>query len=109
MIGNVHLGYVALAFAAGAAIAVVHFGGLWLTVNRLLVARHPSALATLSFLARMTVTVAGLVMVTSGEWYRLVAAVAGFLVVRLVLARLWGPSGSIEAERGKTARVREAR
>jgi len=81
-----------VAFLAGAALAALFFGGLRFTIQRLPTARRPMLLAGGSVLIRTVVVVAGFVWVGDGEWQRYVAALLGFLLVRLVLVRLWGPT-----------------
>lgn len=82
-----------LALAAGMGLGMFYFGGLWLTVRRLPTARWPAFLSLLSFFARLGVVLFGfyLVMGVGGHWERLLVCLFGFLVVRVILVRLWGP------------------
>lgn len=81
-----------LSFAAGAALGLVFFGGLRLTVERLLTAKNPALLFLASLVLRSAAVVAGLYYVGAGDVRRLVAAVAGLFLMRAALFRLWGPA-----------------
>ncbi len=80
-----------LAFVAGLAVGLFYFGGLWLTVQRLPQAKHPGLLTLMSLIIRLGVTLLVFYLVMAGRWERLLVCLAGFLLVRLVLVRRWGP------------------
>lgn len=78
------------ALAAGVALGIVHFGGLWLTVRRLPAARRPWLWTLGSTLARLAVSVLGLYgVVVYGGWVPLLVCLGGFLGVRSLLIRRW--------------------
>lgn len=78
-----------LAWAAGMGLGLFYFGGLWLTVRQLPTRRHPVPLFLGSFVARTTVVVAGFYFVMGGHWERMLACLAGFIMVRqLLVSRL---------------------
>jgi len=101
----------ALALAAGAAVGLVYFGGLWMTVRRLSDARRPHVWALVSFAARTVVAVATIgLMAWLGGWQALAACMAGFIAMRLVTARMWGPGRAKPgdgAAPGKTGQAAE--
>lgn len=80
-----------LAVMAGAALGLVYFGGLWLTVRRLAGSKRPGLLMLGSFVARLLVTLFGFYLVMDDSWERLLACLAGFLVVRVTLTRALAP------------------
>ena len=85
----------AVALAAGVAVGLFYFGGLWLTVRRLSDAKRPHVWALVSFAARTVVAVAAVgLMAWLGGWQTLAACMAGFIAMRLVTARVWGPGGA---------------
>lgn len=91
-----------LAFAAGIGLGIFYFGGLWLTVLRLPAARHPVLLSFSSFFCRLMVVLAGFYFVMDGHWQRLIVCMLGFLGMRSILVRLWGPeSGERRATRNE--------
>jgi len=72
---------------AGGVLALLHLGGLWMTVRRLPTSRHRVLLTVGSFLLRVALVGAGLVLVLGGDRdpTRLLAALVGFVAVRTVL------------------------
>jgi F1F0 ATPase subunit 2 len=87
-----------LALAAGIVLGTFYFGGLWLTVRRLPTAQRPALLSLLSFFARLGVVLSGFYLVMDGHWQRLLACLLGFLGVRFLLVRRWGPEGMKSSE-----------
>jgi len=86
----------AVALAAGVAIGLVYFGGLWMTVRRLSDARRPHVWALVSFAARTVVAVATIgLMAWLGGWQTLAACMAGFIAMRLVTARMLANPGGL--------------
>ena len=81
-----------VAALAGLALGLFFFGGLRLTVYWIESSQRPLALALGSFVLRLVVATAGFVVVGSGRWERYAAALVGFVVIRLVLLRIWGPT-----------------
>lgn len=75
----------------GLAIGLLDFGGLWLTVRALPSSKRPGLLTAISFVGRLGVAVLGYYVLSTGEWQQPVVAVAGFILVRLLLACRWGP------------------
>lgn len=86
----------------GGGLAGAYLWALWLTVQRLPRSRHPTPRLLASFLARTAVLAAAFVyLVRDGHWERLLAALAGFVVVRtIVVARARGlrPAGVAAGE-----------
>ena len=80
-----------LSLGAGIGLGVFYFGGLWLTVRKLPTAPRPVFLSLSSFFARMAVVLIGFYFVMDGRWERLFVCLLGFLGMRFVLVRLWGP------------------
>jgi F1F0 ATPase subunit 2 len=91
-----------LALAAGIGLGTFYFGGLWLTVRHLPAAQRPSLLGLCSFFGRLGGALCGFYFVMGGHWERLLVCLLGFLGVRVVLVRLWGPgrirSSKLKAE-----------
>jgi F1F0 ATPase subunit 2 len=74
--------------AVGLGLSVVFYGGLWITIRRLLVTRHPVAVTLGSMVFRTALTLAGVVLVARGQWQNALACVAGFVIGRIVVSRL---------------------
>lgn len=82
-----------MALAVGIGLGVLHFGGLWQTIQRLATARQPHLLLWASSLGRLSISVAGFygVMIW-GDWLRLLICLVGFLSIRHFLIRRWRPA-----------------
>ena len=86
------IGKLALAFAAGIALAALYFAGLWWTVRRLPKTHSPHLWTLGSFVLRLTVIVVAVVLIARIHWQYAAAAMAGFILVRLVLVRRMRPA-----------------
>jgi F1F0 ATPase subunit 2 len=75
------------ALAAGVALGVFYFGGLWWTVVRGVAARQPALLFFASLLLRIAVAMLGFYLVAHGSWERLLMCLAGFVMARLIVTR----------------------
>jgi len=80
-----------LAGLGGAALGAVFFGGLWWTVRKGVASRRPALWFLGGGLVRIAIVVAGFYFVGGGQWRRLVCALVGFIVARLVVLRLTRP------------------
>ncbi len=88
-----------LALTAGMGLGIFYFGGLWLTVRRLPTARRPAFLSLLSFFGRLGVVLFGFYLVMGSHWERLLVCLFGFLAIRIILVRLWGPDRTSRSKR----------
>jgi len=88
-----------LAFAGGAGLGFFYFGGLWWTVRRLASTQNVALLFLASFTLRTVLTLAGFYFIafrplSDGSWLLMLTALAGFILIRLLLVRRWGPISS---------------
>jgi len=74
-----------LAVAAGFALGVFFFAGLWWTVRRCLTSKRPALWLLSSLLLRTAVLLAGFYWIAGDSWRRLLACALGFVVARLVV------------------------
>jgi F1F0 ATPase subunit 2 len=75
----------------GSLLAILYFGGLWWTVRRLPIARHPSALYFGSLLLRLAIVLAGLfIVLVYCDWPPLAGCLIGFLGARLLVIQVLG-------------------
>ena len=81
---------VMLSFLTGIAIGGIYFAGLWETVRRLPDAPMPFRTVASSLAVRMTLALGGFYLVSQGQWERMAAAMAGFLLMRGILLRTVG-------------------
>lgn len=74
------------AFVMGTALGLFYFYGLWFTVQRLHGARWAPLWLVASWAVRMALLMAGLYALGHGDWRRLVAALGGIVLARLLLS-----------------------
>jgi F1F0 ATPase subunit 2 len=77
-----------LSFGAGLLLGAVFFGGLWWTIRKGLNSPRPALLFLGSAVLRMGVVVSGFYFVANGQWQRLLACMAGFIIARLAVTWL---------------------
>ena len=70
------------AFALGAAVGGLYFGGLWLTVRRLATARHPKKLLVISYGLRLSLLLAAFYPLAQQGAAAVAAAMVGLLLSR---------------------------
>ncbi len=76
-----------LCFAGGVLLGGLFYGGLRLTVRRMILARRPLLMAVTSFLIRLALVAAGLVFISRGGLGCLAVAFFGFFLVRILMTR----------------------
>lgn len=75
-------------FAAGLGLGLLFYGGLWLTISRLAVVRHPAVLALVSFWIRAISVVAVALVFARLGWRACAGLLLGFVLGR-ILVSLW--------------------
>jgi F1F0 ATPase subunit 2 len=73
---------------AGVLLGAFFFGGLWWTIQMRSPSQWSGLLFAGSLLVRMAVAVTGFYFMSHGDWRRLVACLAGFLLARIAVTRL---------------------
>ncbi|MEP6964075.1 MAG: ATP synthase subunit I [Polaromonas sp.] len=92
-----------LAWMAGGALGAIFFGGLWWTVRKGMASSRPVLWVFASFLLRTGIALAGFYFVSGGDWQRLLACLAGFVMARMVVTRLTRlPEESQKDQKGQT-------
>lgn len=76
-----------LSLLAGGMLGGAFYGGLWFTVRRLPVSRHPALLALASFWSRLALTLIGFVFLMKQGWKYGLTALVGFTLARLAIAK----------------------
>lgn len=88
------------AFAWGMVLGALFLAGLWVTVRRLEHSARPGLLMVASYVARMLIVLFGFYLLSNGDWRNLVAALAGFTLIRILavrrLARPGHPPGTTQ-------------
>ena len=85
------------AFTAGLALGAVYFTALLHTLQQLPSAKSPVRLLLGSLILRMAVVMAGFYLIMgTGHWERLAAAMLGFIIIRKILTYRLGPQNAVE-------------
>ncbi len=77
-----------LAGAAGGLLGLLFFGGLWWTLRHAFASPRPALWIGCSLLLRMACVAAGFILVSAGDWRRLLACLVGFWAARWLVVRV---------------------
>ncbi len=72
----------------GLVTGLAYYGGLWLTVRKSLVSRHPAVWFASSLIVRIALVAASFLLLSNGSWQRLLLGLAGFIIARPIVIRL---------------------
>jgi len=73
------------AFIVGLLLGILFFGGLWITVKKIINSKTPGLLMVGSFVLRITIVSAGFYFIGLGDWKKLVVCLIGFTVARFAV------------------------
>lgn len=90
-----------MALLVGALLGLVFFGGLWWTVRRGIASPRPALWFVGSLVVRVALTLAGITLVSDGQWQRLLACLLGFWLARLLVFRLTAATAVAEQAAGE--------
>lgn len=74
-------------FAAGVLIGLFYFHGLWVTIRTMPKTKRPAAVLMMSFFIRTALVVCSFFLMAAGRWDRLLPAIAGFILSRMIITR----------------------
>jgi len=77
--------YLGLSLAVGMLLGTLFFGGLWWTVQKITGSESPYLISIASFFVRVAVVLAGFYFLLQADWSYLLAALAGFIIARIIL------------------------
>jgi F1F0 ATPase subunit 2 len=83
--------YLGLALLGGMALGAFYFGGLWYTIRQIPTSTRPGILLIASMIVRVVVVLGAFILIMDGSWQRLLACVVGFILMRQLLIKRWGP------------------
>lgn len=72
----------------GGILGIFFYGGLWWTVQQIVVAAHAELYLVVSLLLRSGVTVAGFYLVSGGQLERMLLCFIGFIAARFLVTRI---------------------
>lgn len=79
--------FIGLSFAAGMALGMFFFGGLWWTIQSGVSSTQPALWFFVSRLLRTAVVMLGFYFLPGDDWVHLLAGLAGFMVARIAVMR----------------------
>lgn len=74
---------------AGFLLGLLFFGGLWWTTQKGISSDYPVLWFSGSLLCRTSLILAGLYYVGAGDWHRIFACLAGFIIARMAMLRVF--------------------
>jgi len=80
--------YYILALAAGLVLGTLFFGGLWLTVRKVVTAKVPALWIIGGFIIRTGITLIGFYYVSLGSWQRFLICLLGFVIARMLVMKI---------------------
>ncbi len=92
-----------LAAFAGLSLGAVFFGGLWWTVRKAVVAKHPALWFLGSLIVRMGIVMFGFYLVGGGQWQRWLSCLVGFILARFLVTWLSRPALEVRLTETKEA------
>lgn len=88
------------AVLAGMALGTIFYAGLWWTVRKGVASLRPALWFSVSLLLRMSIALAGIYFVSAGNWRKLAACLAGFVLARLAV--MWLTRTKVKTSGGQT-------
>ena len=85
------ISHLLLPLSAGVGVGLFYFWGLWWTVRLVADSRHPYLWLMGSFAVRTAFSLTAFYLVMGKDWVRLLFCILGFMVVRIIATRPWGP------------------
>ena len=80
--------FLLITMIASLILGIIFFGGLWWTIHKGLESKYPAAWFILSFIIRTSIVLVGFYFILDSQWERIVAAVLGFLIARLLIMQI---------------------
>lgn len=77
-----------LSWISGTVLGFFYFGGLWLTVQKVVQSSHPALWMMGSLIFRTAIVLLGFYFVTNGDLYRLLICLMSFVTSRFFILRI---------------------
>ena len=88
-------------FVAGILLGIIFFGGLWITVKKIVHAKSPALWLLASFFFRIAIVLLGFYFVGAGNLQRLLICLVGFIAARFIVVHFTKekPSNKLQIEK----------
>ncbi len=83
--------YLFIALPLGFTLGIFYFVSLWLTVRQIPTTQWPFRLIVGSLFGRLSITILGLYLIMDGNWPRVLIALLGFLLARIIFIHCLQP------------------
>jgi len=80
--------YMVLSLFCGLILGLFFFAGLWWTIKKSMISKHPALLVLSSMIIRICVVLIGFYYISLGNWKRILSCLAGFIIAKFILTRL---------------------
>lgn len=78
---------IGVAFTTGVLLGAFFFGGLWLTVKKVVAAKRAALWLFGSLMLRTSIVLVGFYFVAHDHWQRLLVSLFGFIIARFIIMR----------------------
>lgn len=80
--------FMILSLFCGFVLGLFFFVGLWWTIKKSMVSRHPALVLLSSLIIRICVVLIGFYYISQGNWKRILSCLAGFIIAKFIVTRL---------------------
>lgn len=80
--------FIVLLLFCGLVLGLFFFVGLWWTIKKSMVSRHPALVLLSSLIIRICVVLIGFYYISQGNWKRILSCLAGFIIAKFIVTRL---------------------
>lgn len=80
--------FIVLAAFGGLILGLFFFAGLWWTIKKSVVSKHPALLMISSLMIRFCIVLIGFYYISLGDWKRILSCLAGFIIAKFLVTRL---------------------
>jgi F1F0 ATPase subunit 2 len=79
-----------MSFLGGTLLGAFYFNSLWKTVKKVTGEGKQGVFLITGYFIRTGIVLAGFYIIMSGRWERMIAALAGFIIAREIMKRVFG-------------------
>ena len=96
-----------MVFVSGIILGAIFFGGLWWTIRKGVLSKHPVLWVFGSLLLRTGIVLTGFYFIAHGHWERILLCLLGFVTARMIVIWLT-PKTSVENQTNPAREVNHA-
>ena len=77
--------YLFMVFVSGIILGAIFFGGLWWSIRKGVLSKHPVLWVFGSLLLRTVIVLTGFYLISRGNWERILLCLLGFVTARVIV------------------------